>query len=174
METIKNFKLVYCFAFILLSCKGEKKAGEILQDDRYVFIDTFQVSDKLKLISKEFIENYKLINSNVEVNIDKREFNRIIITFTCRGMADFGVKNFKPLFQYKIYNNTFFVFTGAEELLLIPFDESKYKNQKQGRCYEVVKSCYILEDNVIRKEIDCTDHEPFSSIPAPSKLPPSK
>lgn len=163
--------ILFCNFLILISCKDSLKNSSV-RDESIAIVDTFQINKDLKKVSIDFITNNNISNGNIEVDIDKKESNQILITFICRGMADFGVRKFKPLFSYKINGNIFFVFTGAEELLNIPFDENKYSSRRQDMCDVVFKSCYVLEDNKIRKEDSCSFDEPFSNLkqsPLPTK-----
>lgn len=172
METFKKSKLGYIlFACLLLSCKERSTTKNIRQDETLVIIDTFHINEDLKKISIDFIKTNKISNSIIEVDIDKREYNQIYISLTCKGVSYFIVKKLAPLFTYELNNNTFFVFTGAEELLRMPFDEMRYKNRRQERCDTITKSCYIFKDNKIQKEENCSLPEPFSSMP-PLSLPP--
>lgn len=176
MENFKKIFLIaitilFCTSFILVSCRSQVKSISPSGDES-IDIDTFYINEYLREISIDFITNNSISHGNIEVDIDKQEYNRILITFICRGMADFGVRKFKPLFSYKIDNNIFFVFTGAEELLNIPFDENKYSDRRQEMCDQVLKSCYVLEDNKIRKESNCEFNEPFSNLK--QSQPPTK
>lgn len=149
---------------MLLSCKHKRNDITSIQEKLNVLIDTFDISNDLKESSLNFIKSNHISNGNIEVDIDKKEHNQVYITFICRGMADFGVRKFKPLFSYKIESNIFFVFTGAEELLNISFDENKYLNREQSKCDNTLKWCYVFEDNKIRKEDTCSFENPFSSL----------
>ncbi len=177
---MENFKSIFSIAitilfstfFILVSCKNQVKSISPSADESIAIADTFHINEDLRKASIDFITSNNVSNGNIEVDIDKKEYNQILITFICRGMADFGVRKFKPLFSYKINDNIFFVFTGAEELLNIPFDENKYSSRRQEMCDEVLKSCYFLEDNKIRKDSNCEFNEPFSNLkqlPLPTK-----
>ena len=87
-------------------------------------------------------------------------------------MADFEVRKFKPLFYYTINKNLFFVYTGAEELLNIPFNESDYANRRQNKYDTVIKTWYLIEDNIIRKDDSCKYEEPFSTLQFSPPPPP--
>ena len=169
-----NFKRIYIATIILLflvSCSQQKRESLTVKNKTAITLDSINISELLKQISLDFIKTYKIDNSIIEVDIDKRESNQIYINFMCKGVSYFSVKKLKPLFSYELNNNTFFVFTGAENMMQLQFEETKYKNRRQERCDSVVKSCYLFQDNVMKKEENCTFPEAFSNLPPPSPLP---
>lgn len=178
METFKKSKCNYILVASLLiffaSCKEQPSTKNSAQDETLAIIDSFRIGDNLLESSNDFVSSNNISNANIEVDIDKKEFNQIYITFILRGMADFEVRKFKPLFTYQIKNNIFFVFTGAEELLKIPFNETRYENRRQGRYDTVLTAWYLFEDNKMRKEASPPFFEPFSNIPPPMPPPPLK
>lgn len=166
MEIFKKLFLIIILFYnisILESCKDQAKNNPV-KDESIIIIDTFHINEELRKSSIDFITKNNISNGNIEVDIDKKEYNQILITFICRGMADFQARKYKPLFSYKINDNIFFVFTGAEELLSIPFNENKYSTRRQDMCDTNFKSCYLFEDKKIRKEINCIFNEPFSNL----------
>ena len=174
METIKKISLIYIlFICLIISCKEKSTINKSIQDKTLVQIDTLHIADNLLKSSNDFVNRNNLSNTNVEVDIDKKEYNQIYITFITRGIADFEVRKFKPMFTYEIKDNLFFVFTGAEELLNIPFDEAKYQNRRQGRYDTILKAWYVFEDDKMRREDSCTFYEPFSNL-KPIMPPPPK
>jgi hypothetical protein len=166
MEAFKKSKpnyILISLLILLFSCT-EHSATKVIHDESLAIIDTFHVSDNLLKSSEDFVKRNNLSNANIEVDIDKKEFNQIYITFITRGIVDFEVRKFKPLFTYKIKNNLFFVFTGAEELLKIPFDTLKYQNRRQGRYDTILTAWYLFEGNRMQREDTCEFYGPFSSL----------
>ncbi|MBK7882542.1 MAG: hypothetical protein IPJ81_00890 [Chitinophagaceae bacterium] len=142
---------MFCFLQLCSPGKGQTESN-FNPDGTIGLIDRFRISEDLKNISIDFINTNGIDNSIIEVAINKREPDEIYITLTCKGVAYFIVKKLTPLFTYELDNNTFFVFTGAEEILQIPFDEAKYKNRRQERCDSIMKSCYIFQDKKMQKK----------------------
>lgn len=178
MATSKSiaFLLVFSACFIFISCnnKNHEKLNSEKQGNTANLNDTLSINESLKKISLDFIETYNIDNSIIEVAINKKEFDEIYITLTCKGVAYFAVKKISPSLTYEIKNNTFFVFTGAEELLQPKFDEEKYKNRRQEKCDSVIRTCYLFQNNKMQKEDNCLLPEPFSNMPAESPLPTKK
>jgi hypothetical protein len=164
-KSILNSIIILC---LLISCKDESTTKNNKHNDTIITTDTLHITEELRKISADFINTYNINNSIIEVAINKKEPDEIYISLTCKGVAYFVVSKLSPSFTYELKNNTFFVFTGAEEMLQIPFDEAKYKNRKQERCDSIIKSCYIFQDNKIQKEENCSFPDPFSSMPPPS------
>lgn len=174
METFKKITISYIIIIcLLISCK-EQSISENIKNEILVSANTIHISEGLKKVSLDFINTFKIENSIIEVTINKKEPNEIYISLTCKGVAYFVVKKLTPSFTYELKNNTFFVFTGAEELLQLTLEKAKYKNRRQERCDSIIKSCYIFQDGKIQKEESCSFPEPFSNMPAPVPPPPFK
>ena len=171
MVIFKWVKIGIAFLF-LLSCTQKKQLNQKLnKDSNAILLSGIDINEQLKEISLNFVSTHKINNSIIEVDINKREVNQIYLNLTCKGLYYFIVKKAYPLFTYEINNNTFFVFTGSENLLQINFDETKYKNRIHERCDSVMSSCYIIQEGIIKKEDNCTFPDAFSNLPPPSKLP---
>ena len=171
MANSKRIHIAIIILLFLVSCSQGKKESVTVKNDTALVLGSINISEPLKQISLDFVKTYKIDNSIIEVDIDKREFNQIYINFMCRGVSYFSVKNLKPLFSYELSNNSFFVFTGAEQMMQLQFEEAKFKNRRQERCDSVIKSCYLFQDNIMKKEENCTFPEAFSNLPPPSPLP---
>lgn len=168
-----NYLLFLCICFSLFACNENVRQQNSNRESSVIFNDTISLNENLKKISLEFINTYKIDNSIIEIDIDKKEYNQIYISLSCRGFSYFLVKKLTPLFTYELKNNSFFVFTGAEELFTTSLDTSKYTYRRQERCDSIIKSCYFVENNKIIKEENCSYPEPFSNLPA-ALSPPNK
>ncbi len=175
MEIIKKSNLfiaaLICILISNFSCREKSVIKNETLEKYSLLIDTIGINNDLLQSSKDFINRNNIINGNIEVDIDKKEYNQTYVTFITRGIADFAVRKFKPLFTYQIKSNIFFVFTGAEELLTIPFDESKFINRRQAKYDTIIKAWYVFDDNIMRRHDSCTLYEPFSNL-QPSLPPP--
>lgn len=129
------------------------------------------LSEQLKKSSYDFTSANNIENSIIKVDIDQQEVNQVFINFTCKGLSYFMAKKSYPLFTYELNNNSFFVFTGAEQMLQISFDGTKYKHRRRERCDSVILTCYLFQDGKMTKEDNCTFPEAFSTLPPPLPLP---
>lgn len=169
---LTRYLLFFYTCCLLFACNENVKQENLKNQEDFALVNVpISINENLKKISLEFIGTYNITNSIIEVTINKKETNEIYINLTCKGSAYFAVKKLTPSFTYELQNNTFFVFTGAEELLQLNFEEAKYKNRRQERCDSVITSCYLLQDNKMQKEENCSFPEPFSSMPAQSPPP---
>lgn len=177
MEIIKKtiYVISFCIISSMLACKQETKNSikQIVQNQDITLVDSININEELKNSSLDFIKQFNYTNRLIEVDIDKKEPNQIIISYSCRGIADFEIKKYKPLFSYTLNDNLFFIYTGAEELLNITFDTTKYTKYNFDICSDPKKSTYIFEDNKMRQDTSGLFPEPFSSLP-PASPPPLK
>lgn len=164
MATTKIILITSLFLLFIGCTNNQNKDVNTGADGIIRFNDSIRIDNNLLKSSLEYIKRNNLTNSNIEVSIDKREYNQIYITYINRGMADFEVRKFKPLFSYTINKNLFFVYTGAEELLSIPFNESDFVNRRQNKYDTVIKTWYVIEDNIIHRDDSCKYEEPFSTL----------
>lgn len=177
METIKKIIPVILLSILILclgqSCEHKKRnIPEVqIQNQNIEIAEDITISENLKKSSLDFISKFSYKNRLIEVNVDKKEPEEIIISYSCRGIADFEIKKFKPLFSYKLNDNLFFVYTGAEELLNISFDTAKYTIYNFDICSDPKKATYIFQGDKMQLDTAGQFPEPFSSLPPETPLP---
>lgn len=161
---MNRFFSILALAIIFASCKQVNKNGRSTSGKPgFVEFNHTAVNQYLSEISKDYIISNKIDNSVVEVIVDKKTPGVVYLILTCRGLYYFEVEKLRPVFTYEQNNNSFFVFTGIEDLLNITFNYEAFEMRNKERCENLQRTCYTVKDGKWEKEQDCRFPFPFSN-----------
>lgn len=171
---MNRFFLILALTIIFASCKQVNKNGRFTSTKSgLVEFNHTALNQYLSEISNDYTISNKINNSVIEVIVDKKTPDVVYLILTCRGLYYFEVEKLRPLFTYEQNNNSFFVFTGVEDLLNITFNYEAFEMRNKERCENLQRTCYRIEDGKWRKELNCRFPFPFSNT-GPEVQPPKK